>query len=52
MVYQQKVTYLVRRINMFSIKLDENCDIAFDKSGIAELVTSEDDVVKAIRVEL
>ncbi|MGL4452063.1 MAG: hypothetical protein ACRCTZ_12805 [Sarcina sp.] len=37
---------------MFSIKLDENCDIAFDKSGIAELVTSVDDVVQAIRVEL
>ena len=37
---------------MFSIKLDESCDIAFDENGIAELVTAVDDVVQAIRIEL
>src|SRR3712207_308992 len=35
-----------------SIKLDKDCDIVFDESGICELVESTDDIIQAIRIEL
>lgn len=35
-----------------SIKLDANCDIVFNSSGVCELVHNEEDIIQAIRVEL
>lgn len=35
-----------------SIKLDRNCDIVFDETGVCELVEGTEDIIQAIRVEL
>lgn len=35
-----------------SIKLDRNCDIVFDETGVCELVEESEDIIQAIRVEL
>lgn len=35
-----------------SIKLNNNCDIVFDKNGVCELVDGVEDIIQAIRVEL
>lgn len=35
-----------------SIKLNDNCDIVFDKNGVCELVDGVEDIIQAIRVEL
>lgn len=35
-----------------SVKLDKECDIVFDDTGIAEIVSEEDDVIQSIRIEL
>lgn len=37
---------------MTSIKLDENCDICFDKDGNCEIVQGVEDIIQAIRIEL
>lgn len=35
-----------------SIKLDKNCDIVFDANGVCEVVSDNEDIIQAIRVEL
>lgn len=35
-----------------SIKLDKDCDIVFDETGVCELVERAEDIIQAIRVEL
>lgn len=35
-----------------SIKLDRNCDIVFDANGVCEVVSDNEDIIQAIRVEL
>lgn len=35
-----------------SIKLDRNCDIVFDTNGVCEVVSDNEDIIQAIRIEL